>query len=279
VHVLRDELLLRRESTKLFGVLLLSIFAFGAIAFPRNVQAQSSMLQPLEGFAWPSQTIAVNIQTNVSTNAKQAVLAAMNTWNLAQRWFIKTYENGVGVPYSFYETNQHPVSGVSVTFNKTQTRDDTGWTSYNYWWNSRGIFTRVAVSISLDLTLRSGRPLSQVELQALATHELGHALGLDHTTFSKTDLMNHYAPGFEVTLPSTLNLYALYLLSKSNSKSNLPASPIMLPAEIPYANVPASAVPEFEPATLTFVAALTVSISAVLSKRRKSDSHDLRSIT
>lgn len=48
-----------------------------------------------------------------------------------------------------------------------------------------------------------------------------------------------------VNLPSTLNLYAVYLLSKTKNIHSQPSGPISLPSNIPYTNTPQAAVPEF----------------------------------
>jgi ribosomal protein L40E len=174
----------------------------------------------------------------LQANGRDLVLKAMNTWNLAQEWFITTYMGGIGTPFVFYETNSTSESMITVTFNQTSTEsgdtlDQLGNTQIFYEGDSVGYFTRTTANISLDLTA-NGEPVSDTELQALATHEFGHALGLAHTTFSGNDLMNHFAPGYNVTFPSTLNLYAVYLLSKANNVRNLPQSPVTLPDNIPY---------------------------------------------
>jgi hypothetical protein len=155
----------------------------------------------------------------------------MNTWNLAQQWFIITYMGSTGTPFVLYETNSTSDSMITVTFNQTQTREELGWTNAHYFHDQQGVFRKVVVGISIDLASQSGERLSDTELQTLATHELGHALGLDHTTFSTSDLMNHTP---KVMFPSTLNLYAVYLLGRATSISDLPQQPVTHPANIPY---------------------------------------------
>jgi hypothetical protein len=221
--------------------------------------------QPLYGFAWSTREIPLFVE-RYPEYARNAVLAATETWNLAQSWFSASY--GVpSRPYRFVEVDRLGQSYVKVSFNQTQTREDWGYTLFNYWWDSSGVFYRITVSISLDLTLWSGKSLSAQELQALATHELGHALGLGHTAFLETDLMDHLSPVRGITVPSTINLYALALLSMVSSRSNLPSSPVTLPASIPYQIPPQSAVPEISsPAIVT---AVTMTIALILISTRK----------
>ena len=138
---------------------------------------------------------------------------------------------GAGTPFVFYETNSTFDSMVTVAFNQTQTTDDLGVTDWQAFHDKQGNFQRVTVNISIDLTRNDGQVLTNDELQTLATHELGHALGLDHTAFSATDLMNHVP---KVMFPSTLNLYAVYLLSQSVNDRDLPQQPVTLPSNIPY---------------------------------------------
>jgi hypothetical protein len=216
------------------SLLLLTLIALLSVTVvAENAIADSTQFQPIYGFSWPTHSIPVLIETS-QPDVAQAVLNAMNTWNLAQQWFITTYMGRADTPFVFYQTNSISDSMITVTFNQTQTVEDLGWTIAHEFHDQQGVFKKVFAGISIDLAWQNGEALSDLELQTLATHELGHALGLDHTTFSTLDLMYHIP---KVMFPSTLNLYAVYLLSRSTSLSNLPQQPVTLPGNIPYLTV------------------------------------------
>jgi len=209
------------------------LFALLLVLDLQNVFAQPVQVQPIYGFSWPTHNIPVNVGPS-SPNAIVALSKAIRTWNLAQQWFINNYMAGVGEPFVFYETNSTFDSVVIVEFNETQTTDDLGVTHWQAFHDEQGNFHKVIVNISIDLTRNDGQALSDGQLQTLAAHELGHALGLDHTTFSPSDLMNHVP---KVMFPSTLNLYAVYLLSQSANDRDLPQQPVSLSSNIPYMTV------------------------------------------
>jgi len=241
--------------------ILLLIVSLLAVTSGQNVFADSSSSQPLLGFTWPTHSIPVLINSSLP-NATRSVRNAMLTWNLAQQWFITTYMSGVGTPILFYETNSSSDSIVRITFNQTQTTDDLGWTNSQEFRDQQGVFVKVDVEISIDLAWKDGKALTDAELQTLATHELGHALGLDHTTFNTSDLMNQVPT---VMFPSTLNLFAVYLLSRSTSVNDLPQQPVTLPGIIPYAMVSQDELDRVTIAVVQTVTTSTASISQLIS--------------
>jgi hypothetical protein len=235
---------------------------------PVLVAAQTSQTQPLEQFSWYTKKIPFYLQTVSAPGADQGVLDAMQIWVQSQEWFISTYENGQGAPYEFVQVDQATAtsSGIVITFNQTQTSADVYHTYYRYYWDSGGDFSRITVTNSIILTFHDGSPLSLTNFRASALQQLGVGLGLDFTTFSASDLMNKNEQN--VLSPSTLNLYALYLLSKTISHNSQPFSPISLPSGIPYSAAPAVPVPEFT--TPSIMVMLMVGLSLLVIRRRRS---------
>jgi len=209
----------------LFFILLTSIafHATGAVA--------GSYEQPLAGFAWSPRQIPVVIQKSPQY-AHDAVLQAMQAWNLAQTWFSNTYHVSSN-PYTFVEVQQLGTSYVNVVFNQTQTRADWAIAAPYWWWNDDGVCYKITVSISIDLSVQGG-DLTSRQLRSLAALSFGVALGISNTDFSRTDLMNWYSVDNGVVVPSTLNLYAVALLSMVATKNDMPKSPVTLPADISY---------------------------------------------
>ncbi len=211
----------------LIAVMLVNVYASAA-------DFQGQLEQPLLGFAWPLREIPVIVQ-KWPDYAHATVLEAMHNWNLLQVWFADKY--GVqSRPYRFVEVDG--ASGnyyIVVSFNQTQTTDSLSRSRYNVHWSDAGVPDRIIVSISFALTLSSGAAPNPDILNAVVAHHFGHALGLAHTKFSDSDLMySRHDSMNTVRFPSTLNLYAVALLSMANLRADIPKSPVTLTQGFPY---------------------------------------------
>ena len=79
-----------------------------------------------------------------------------------------------------------------------------------------------------------GKEYSDGQLFTLLAHELGHALGLGHSTPPSKDFPELMANPEEWTYPSTLDLYAIYQLYFGNLQFKDVEVNITLPADVEY---------------------------------------------
>jgi hypothetical protein len=180
----------------------------------------------------------------------------MQTWNNAQQWFAKKYYPNSRI-YTFQES---PNGMVKVTFTNNLTRCGKSW-------GAGCTYLTYGIGRNVTLWIRTSQPA----IQGNSEHELGHVLGLDHTTIS-SDLM-YYHPdiysdnnGLDNT-PSTLDLYAVHLLATSSGQ--VPAS-VTLPSNIPYLRwITGVNVPEF-PSSFLILSATLISLAVGIERRKGS---------
>ncbi len=166
---------------------------------------------PIIGYSWPERIILFHFDEGVSQKVRTAIHNAAWIWLASQQWFITNYEGGQGLPYQFEET--------SFTGPKFDV--------------ARGRIVPVGMQVDLRTMNSRGGELDWATLVHVATHELGHALGLGHSPIGG-DLMYEKRSGSRDPLPSTLDLYAVYLISKGS----LVNREVSLPSDIPYVTPP-----------------------------------------
>jgi hypothetical protein len=225
---------------QLTGLWTVGIFVGGVQVKVQNfwiTDSSSPLYQPTEGYSWPIRNIYVNIR-NGPQYARQDVINAMKQWNNSQTWFQKTYGLTPLKPIYNLILSNNTSDTVQITFNQTQTSRDWGYTQSNFSWDSSSNkFTQVTANISIILSLNDGTTLDNVAIQTIATHELGHLLGLAHVEHTG-DLMNTFVGNFyDVKTPTTLNLYTIYQISNITEYGSIP-SYYTLPNTIPYIQSP-----------------------------------------
>jgi hypothetical protein len=146
--------------------------------------------------------------------AHDAVLDAMRIWNEGQLWFKEKYFK-MGEVYTFSEF----ASVIEVRFVYGD-QSSTG----------AVLETPKGRVISLRLTDSNNNTISNVVLASCSAHELGHILGLGHTSVHLDLMGGLVVPG----APSTLDLYAVHLLAGGLKERVI----VTLRSDIPYVAVP-----------------------------------------
>ena len=178
-----------------------------------------SYVIPLEGARWTSNIIPVYVSGGDEDQQNQ-LLQAMQLWNQAQLWFAKEYSPNSSV-YTLEQGDASAPVQVTLLNSTSIVENILGWTDYRA---ANGAFESMRVRIAADYSDRI--------VLLLGAHELGHVLGLgDDVICCKKDLMNAFPTGNNVSaLPTTLDLYALHVLSIANAIPSF----VWLPNQIPY---------------------------------------------
>jgi len=213
---------LPRLISSVIVVLLVSVAMLSSM---RTVSSQSiSYVQPLldSGFdIRVHQTLTVEIP-ELPLSTRTVILEVLNNWNQAQEWFIASYypKDTDRIYHLVANSSSNSDSQIAIVY-VPNTGQSWGGQTQNFGGTSTGYTQRSLIEI------RNDQLYNPFGLRFLLVHELGHALGLGHNNQLSFDLM--YPKQAVAPYPSTLNLYAVYLLASGKAGGSA-----TLPETIPY---------------------------------------------
>ena len=180
-------------------------------------EAQSQYSLSLQGLAWSHSSISVLIvpQEDMSwwqPSYLNATLRAVDEWNNAIYDFAANYSG-----FSYLSTlrmiptvAQSTASGFDVYITwvgviQNPTSDEIG--------SSQAVYEPPGTIINNTIILASedahGRVLNEYDMQNIALHEVGHSLGLGHSSYSADIMYPSYTPKTTAQALSTLDLYGV----------------------------------------------------------------------
>jgi hypothetical protein len=205
--------------------ILLASFFSSAIGI---VVGQSASSIELLGFAWARRDVPVYLSGDVQEAQKDAVLTAVRIWVASQVWFSDAYMQGEGYPFYLYLADSPSKNAISIAFTVNASKTVGGITYPDV---RDGFADHISIYINIHKTSIQAE---YSYVLSVLVHELGHALGLGHST-TKDDVMyrSYDAQASKTFLPSTLDLYALFHLAENKTDVS-----IQLPASIQFTTPP-----------------------------------------
>ena len=216
-------------------------------------EAQSQFSLGLQGLAWGHSTISVLIVPQEGMSWWQpsylnATLHAVDEWNNAIYYFAMNYSG-----FSYLSrlrliptVAESTASGydVYITWVKVfqnPTSDEIG--------SSQAVYEPPGTMTNNTIILASenahGRVLNEYDMQSIALHEVGHSLGLSHSSYSADIMYPSYTPKTTVQALSTLDLYAVSTIMAWMASSVY--DPLRSPPQIPSVALPENITYQFLP--------------------------------
>ena len=248
-------------------ILMLTLCSTLVLTASRPTEAQTEYSIDINGYTWDHPTISVSIfpRENESwwdPSYLNATLHAIAQWNDAIQGFASNYTE-----FSYLSRirlvptiNYEVVSGFDVYV---------GWIAQCEREATIGLTqssvklpcTIVNSTVHLAAKAPSGHVMTEVDMQNIVVHELGHNFGLSHSTYSG-DVMYSTVSYKETLKPlSSIDLYALSQIFEwmsnstqfSSSSSMCPQeASLILPSSISYVRLPIAAenLPVYAPQSL-----------------------------
>jgi len=232
------------------AVLLILSLMFGISDFS-HAQAQTQGSLNLEEITWNHATISglIIMQDSESWWAPSylnATLRAIGEWNHAIQDFASNYTNYAYLSkLKIISTIAHTIDPgfdayISWAKKPPSATDHIGYT--NTWHRvPSGIIKNSTISLASEDS--GGYVLNEVDMQNIALHELGHSLGLGHSSYLGDVMYSKYTLNQPVEGLSTLDLYGVstvfqWMLNSSNSPYSPQQSSVTLPSNIQYRYLP-----------------------------------------
>jgi len=241
----------KKEIFVLFLVLSLSLSELVLV----EAQTQQEYVLALQGPTWDHSTITVLIvprydQPWWNPDYLNSTLRAISQWNEAISYFATNHSDFAylsrlrlapevsNVTIGGFDAY---VSWIEQFGNETC---EAGLTRTTY--TSSNVITNSTITFSaLDCI---GNVLSEVDMQNVALHELGHCWGLGHANFTGDLMYYSYTLGSSVKAISTLDVYGVGTVFRWMANSEVfdpvnqwsPIYSVTLPASIEYAYIPIS---------------------------------------
>ncbi|MFG6342799.1 MAG: matrixin family metalloprotease [Lachnospiraceae bacterium] len=148
----------------------LKIFLFMmALLCTFSVSVKAAEARKGLGYKWSDKYATVYFYCGFNDTWKNAISAGMSSWNAVK----ETSTNKSIVPLAFTSNSSHS--------NKIYTTSGVTWIAYTFPDQSNGIYNSANIAFNTgSCSFTVGAASGKYDIQTVATHELGHAIGVAH---------------------------------------------------------------------------------------------------
>ncbi len=134
-----------------------------------SISAKAAEARKSLGYKWSDKYATVYFYCGFNDTWKNAISAGMSSWNAVK----ETSTNKSIVPLAFTSNSSHS--------NKIYSTSGEPWLAYTFPNQNNGVYNSVNIVFNTgDNTFAVGAKPDKYDIQSVATHELGHAIGVAH---------------------------------------------------------------------------------------------------